>query len=88
MLLRVARVPAQVRERQCHFIIQAALETLIEGRTTIAIAHRLSTVRDADEIVVLDHGRIVEEGSHEELLDLGGRYYELYRDWAERAVAA
>jgi ATP-binding cassette, subfamily B, bacterial len=54
--------------------VQAALDQLAEGRTTIAIAHRLSTVRDADEIVVLDRGRIVERGSHAELLARGGRY--------------
>ena len=54
--------------------VQAALDSLAEGRTTIAIAHRLSTVRDADEIVVLDRGRIVERGSHAELVARGGRY--------------
>jgi ATP-binding cassette subfamily B protein len=54
--------------------VQAALDSLAEGRTTIAIAHRLSTVRDADEIVVLDGGRIVERGSHAELVARGGRY--------------
>jgi ATP-binding cassette subfamily B protein len=54
--------------------VQTALDSLAEGRTTIAIAHRLSTVRDADMIVVLDHGRIVERGSHTELLARGGRY--------------
>jgi ATP-binding cassette subfamily B protein len=54
--------------------VQAALDRLAEGRTTIAIAHRLSTVHDADEIVVLDHGRIVERGGHAELLARGGRY--------------
>ncbi len=51
-----------------------ALEHLAEGRTTIVIAHRLSTVRDADQIVVLDRGRVAERGAHEELLALGGRY--------------
>ncbi len=54
--------------------VQEALERLGEGRTVIAIAHRLSTVRDADQIVVLDAGRIVESGSHDELLERGGRY--------------
>jgi ATP-binding cassette subfamily B protein len=54
--------------------VQEALERLAQGRTVIAIAHRLSTVRDADQIVVLDRGRVVERGSHDELLAIGGRY--------------
>jgi ATP-binding cassette subfamily B protein len=54
--------------------VQDAFDTLAEGRTTITIAHRLSTVRHADQIAVLDHGRVVERGTHEELLEEEGRY--------------
>jgi ATP-binding cassette subfamily B protein len=60
-------------------LIQAALKPLFTGRTTIAIAHRLSTVLAADQILVLDHGRLVEQGSHLELLAVGGLYAELYQ---------
>ena len=61
-------------DTQTERLVQEALERLAEGRTTIAIAHRLSTVRDADQIVVLDKGHVAETGRHEELLAAGGRY--------------
>ena len=64
-------------DTQTERLVQEALERLSEGRTTIAIAHRLSTVRDADQIVVLDRGRVVEIGTHDELLARGGRYASL-----------
>ena len=58
--------------------MQEALDRLMEGRTTLVIAHRLSTVRNADRLVVIDEGRIVQEGNHEELLAAGGLYADLY----------
>ncbi len=64
-------------DTQTERAVQEALELLAEGRTTIAIAHRLSTVRDADQIVVLDRGRVAEIGAHEELIVAGGRYASL-----------
>ncbi|MGH2840770.1 MAG: ABC transporter ATP-binding protein [Solirubrobacteraceae bacterium] len=64
-------------DSQTERALQEALDRLAEGRTTIAIAHRLSTVRDADEIVVLDRGAVAERGTHDELLEAGGRYARL-----------
>jgi ABC-type multidrug transport system fused ATPase/permease subunit len=60
--------------------IQTALIRLLAGRTSIVIAHRLSTIRRAHAIVVLDHGRILEQGTHAALLAAGGRYAQLWRD--------
>jgi ABC-type multidrug transport system fused ATPase/permease subunit len=68
--------------------IEAGLERLLQGRTAIVIAHRLSTIRGADRIAVMDGGRIVESGTHDELIAAGGRYAQLYGTWAELASAA
>ena len=59
-------------------IVQRGMDKLMEGRTVFAIAHRLSTVMDADVIMVLDHGRIIERGDHEKLIAEKGTYYQLY----------
>ena len=67
--------------------IEHGLRRLLAGRTAIVIAHRLSTIRDAGRIVVLDGGEVVEQGTHDELLEVGGAYARLYRDWARQGAA-
>jgi hypothetical protein len=67
-------------------VILDALENLMVGRTSFMIAHRLSTIRGADLIIVLNHGQVVEHGTHEELVALGGLYYQLYEAQTGRAA--
>jgi ATP-binding cassette subfamily B protein len=71
-------------DSESEMAVQQALATALMGRTSLVIAHRLSTVREADLILVLDHGRIVQRGHHDELLAAGGLYAELYRIQFER----
>jgi ABC-type multidrug transport system fused ATPase/permease subunit len=73
-------------DAEAEFLIQQALERVLEGRTSLVIAHRLSTVRNADKIIVLDQGHIVEIGKHEELLQSGGLYNQLYQRQMELAA--
>ena len=68
--------------------VQAALDRALQGRTSLVIAHRLSTVRNADSILVVDDGRIVQRGTHADLLAAGGPYAELYRTQFAEAVPA
>ena len=66
-------------DAQSEQLVQIALERLMEGRTTLVIAHRLATIRDADRILVLEQGRLIDQGTHAELVRKGGRYAELAR---------
>ena len=59
-------------------LVQAGMDNLMKGRTVFVIAHRLSTVRNSEAIMVLDHGRIIERGDHDELISQKGVYYQLY----------
>jgi ATP-binding cassette subfamily B protein len=67
--------------------IQKALDNLVRGRTTIAIAHRLSTLRKADRLVVMDKGVVVEEGTHDALMEVQGAYWRLYEAQQRQAEA-
>ncbi len=68
-------------------LIEQGMQRLVAGRTAVVIAHRLSTIRHAGRILVLEHGQVIEDGTHDELLDAQGPYWRLYRDWAEQAAA-
>ncbi len=66
-------------DAEAEYLIQQALERVLENRTALIIAHRLSTIRNANKIIVLDRGQIAEAGSHEELMQNGGLYSQLYQ---------
>jgi subfamily B ATP-binding cassette protein MsbA len=74
-------------DAEAEYLIQQALERVLEGRTALVIAHRLSTIRNADKIIALDRGRIAEVGSHEELMQRGGLYSQLYQRQMELTTA-
>ena len=75
MILDEATSSIDTRTEQ---IVARGMDKLMEGRTTFVIAHRLSTVRNSDVIIVLDHGRIIERGTHDQLIAAKGTYYQLY----------
>jgi ATP-binding cassette subfamily B protein len=68
-------------------LVEHALDRLMPGRTTIVVAHRLTTVQRADRVAVVDDGRLLELGTHAELIELGGRYAALAADWAKHQPA-
>ncbi len=68
-------------------LVEAALDVLLQGRTAVLIAHRLSTAMRADRIVVVGDGRLLEVGSHDELVALGGHYAEMYATWVSQSHA-
>ena len=71
--------PTSALDTESEALVQDALDRFMAEHTTIVIAHRLSTIKNADRVLVLDQGRIVEQGTHQELLDRGGLYQELYQ---------
>jgi ABC-type multidrug transport system fused ATPase/permease subunit len=73
-------------DAEAEYLIQQALEAVLADRTALVIAHRLSTIRDADKIIALEEGRIVEIGDHQELLERGGLYSQLYQRQLELAL--
>ncbi len=73
---------------QSETLVEAALDVLLEGRTAVLIAHRLSTAMRADRIVVVGDGNLLEVGSHDELVALGGHYAEMYSTWISQSHAA
>jgi ATP-binding cassette subfamily B protein len=73
---------------QSEAVIERALDTVLEGRTAVIIAHRLATVLRADRVAVVDGGRIVELGTHEELVALGGQYAEMHGTWVAQTAGA
>lgn len=72
-------------DTRTEILIQSAMDNLMKGRTSFIIAHRLSTIRNADLILVMKEGDIIEQGTHQELLDKGGFYAELYNSQFEEA---
>ena len=78
--------PTSSIDSRTEAVILDALDRLMEGRTTFMVAHRLSTIREADQILVVNHGRIVESGTHEELLQRGGLYFQLYESQSAKTL--
>ena len=72
-------------DNESEHLVNQSLERLAQGRTTVTIAHRLTTIQNADRILVLSEGKIMEEGSHEELLKKQGMYYQLYMSVQEKS---